>query len=355
MDIDIDIRKALPGFLLDVTLQTSAGRMGLLGASGAGKSMLLRCVSGLVRPDHGKIIIGGKTLFDSQQRINLQPRERKVGFLFQNYALFPHMTIQQNITFGLEGLPDRQKADVAARLLEKFHLHDIEKRYPSQISGGQQQRVAIARALAIEPEILLLDEPLSALDDHLRAHMIREMLEDLKDFKGRVLLVTHNIDEVYRLCSDLAIMNRGRIESMGPKDRMFQHPQTVESARITGCKNIAAAKKQMDQSIWVPGWGISLRTTSGTEVIQGYAGIRANHIRLAQEHQSENVFKGWIVDHSETPFRITLYLKLNSEPDCNNDYHIQWEITRENWRIIRAAQQPLQVHLPPNHVFFVNQ
>lgn len=355
MDIAIDIRKAFPDFLLDVSLHTSSGRLGLLGASGAGKSMLLRCVSGLVRPDQGKIVIGGKVLFNAQQGINLQPRDRRIGFIFQNYALFPHMTVQQNITFGLEGLPDQLKAESAARLLERFHLHDIGNRYPSQISGGQQQRVAIARALAIEPEILLLDEPLSALDEHLRGHMIQEMLEDLKDFKGSVLLVTHNLDEAYRMCSDLAIMHRGRIESLGPKDWLFKHPQTIESARITGCKNIAGATWEADQRIRVPAWGVSLKTASGPGATQGYGGIRAHHIRLAQPHRTDNAFKAWIADHCETSTRITLYLKIDAKPETAGDYTLQYETTPEHWQVIQTLEQPFGIELPPEHVFFVSR
>lgn len=355
MDIDVAIKKALPGFSLDVSLKTPAKRVGLLGASGAGKSMLLRCISGLVKPDQGRITIGGKTLYDSEKRINLHPRERKVGFLFQNYALFPHMTIQQNITFGLDALPQKQKEEIAARLMEKFHLHDIGQRYPSQISGGQQQRVAFARALAVEPEILLLDEPFSALDDHLRAHMIKEMLEDLKDFRGSVLLVTHNIDEVYRICGSLAIMNKGSIESFGPKEKMFQQPQTLETARITGCKNLTRAVRETEKQIRIDSWGIKVRTASEVEAGEGFAGVHANHIRLADEHQPDNTFRAWIADRSETPFRITLYMKLNSQPIGISDYHLQWEISREAWRTIRALPQPLRIHLPAEHMFYVNR
>ena len=198
MELYVDIKKKFPGFSLNIQFEGSKERIGLLGASGSGKSMTLRCIAGLVKPDEGKIIVNGKIFFDSEKGINLKPQNRKVGFLFQNYALFPHLTIKENIAFGIIGLSYSDRDLKVLQLLEKFHLTGLENRYPHQVSGGQQQRVALARTIATEPDILLLDEPFSALDEHLRSHMTKEMLGFLKEFNGSTLFVTHNMEEAYQ-------------------------------------------------------------------------------------------------------------------------------------------------------------
>jgi ABC-type sulfate/molybdate transport systems ATPase subunit len=353
MEIFIDIKKKLPGFQLNVKLTSEKDIIGILGASGSGKSMLLRCISGLVNPDEGKIIINGKTFFDSQSKINMLPRERKVGFLFQNYALFPHLTIWENISFGLDGLSKSDKDGKVTELMERFHLKNMENRYPSQISGGQQQRVALARAIAIEPEILLLDEPFSALDDHLRNHMIKEMSESLKAFQGNTLFVTHNMEEAYHLCDRIAVLNAGSVEAFDLKQKLFQSPVSLETAKITGCKNISEAVKKSEYSIEIPAWGIQVNTGMKIEAEHGFAGIRANNIKLADNSTMENCFAGWIADKSETPFRTTLYLKIGSAPENSDDFHIEWEISQEQMNEITNLSQPIYIMLEPKHLFFV--
>ncbi len=353
MALKIGIRKTFHKFTLSIDLKTDQRRVGILGASGTGKSMLLKCISGLVKPDEGHIVVNGRTLYDSSKGVSLPPRERRIGFLFQNYALFPHMTVKQNITFGLDNMPSGQQTQVADALMERFHLKELGHHLPTQLSGGQQQRVALARALAIEPEILLLDEPFSALDDHLRAHMIKEMLEDLKDFKGIVLLVSHNIDEVYRLCDSLAVMDKGHMESFGLKEDMFGKPATVESARITGCKNLTGAIRQGEDTVHIPAWGITVKTSSQVMAAEGFAGIRANHIRLAEDPKDENTYKAWIAGESTGPFQATLYLKLGSSPADAGDYHVQWEISREQQAMVHKLPQPLDIRLLPEYVMFM--
>lgn len=353
MEIFVDIKKKLPGFQLNVKLASEKDIIGILGASGSGKSMLLRCISGLVNPDEGKIIVNGKTFFDSQSKINLMPRERKVGFLFQNYALFPHLTIWENISFGLDRLSKADKDRRVTELMERFHLKDMERRYPSQISGGQQQRVALARAVAIEPEILLLDEPFSALDDHLRNHMIKEMSESLKAFQGNTLFVTHNMEEAYHLCDRIAVLNAGSVEAFDLKEQLFQSPASLETAKITGCKNISEAIKKSEYSVEIPAWGIQANTGIKIEAERGFAGIRANNIKLADNGTGENCFAAWIADKSETPFRTTLYLKIGAAPENSEDFHIEWEISQEQMNGITSLSQPIYIRLEPKHLFFV--
>ena len=190
MSLYVDIEKDLSSFKLKVEIKQEKGTLGFLGESGSGKSMTLKCIAGLEKPTRGKIVLNDRVLFDSEKKINLSTQDRKVGFLFQNYALFPHMTVSQNIELGLLKLSKSEKKEIVARYLDILKLNGFEGRYPWQLSGGQQQRVALARALATSPDILLLDEPFSALDHHLRSNMEKELMNMLKDYKGDILFVT---------------------------------------------------------------------------------------------------------------------------------------------------------------------
>lgn len=351
MGLDIDIEKTLPGFSLNINLNCSQGITGILGASGSGKSMLLNCIAGLIKPDKGIISLDGKTFFDSAKKIDLSPQKRKTGILFQNYALFPHMTIKDNIAFGLEGLDKEEKSARVNQLLDRFHIADFGNRYPSQISGGQQQRVALARALAVEPNILLLDEPFSALDQHLKQALMKDMLETLNEFNGYALFVTHNMEEAFRMCEQLVVINSGHIEASGSKQEIFRSPPTYTSAVITGCKNINVAKRVSDHEVFVPDWGINLKSFMKTEGDNCYAGIRANHIRLAEDGDTENCFSAWIADKSEAPFTTTLYLKFGAKPQSIEDYQIQCEMKKEQSANIKEPSQPLRFYFDPQHVF----
>ncbi|MDR1622945.1 MAG: ATP-binding cassette domain-containing protein, partial [Synergistaceae bacterium] len=230
MSITVSIKKSFGDFTLDVMFEAESEVVGLLGASGCGKSMTLKCIAGVVRPDQGRIVVNGTPLFDSEKGIDLSPQKRRVGLLFQNYALFPNMTVEENISVVLksEGLksggryPRRFSGgegvrDRAARLVEKFHLRGLERHYPGQLSGGQQQRAALARIMAGNPSILMLDEPLSALDSYLRWQLEEELLQILEEFEGTTLYVSHNRDEVFRLCKKVCVMNLGHSEGERPK------------------------------------------------------------------------------------------------------------------------------------------
>ncbi len=353
MGLNIDIIKKLPGFKLQVKLSCEQDIIGVLGASGSGKSMFLNCIAGLINPDEGKIILNDKTFFDSAKKINMAPKDRKAGFLFQNYALFPHLTIAENIAFGLGELSQSDKNKKVVELMERFHIEDMGNRYPSQISGGQQQRVALARALAVEPEILLLDEPFSALDNHLKTHMMKEMLASLKEFQGTTLFVTHNMEEAYRLCDRIAVFNSGSVETFGLKQEIFHNPVSFETAKITGCKNISTAIRKSEHIVEVPDWGIDVKTNMKFESETGFVGIRANHIKLADDSTKENCFSVWIADESEAPFSTTLYLKVGSEPCKSDDFHIQWEISKAQRMAIANLIQPINIYIDPMDVFFV--
>lgn len=355
MDIYVDIKKSLPDFNLNIEFEGGKERIGLLGASGSGKSMTLRCIAGLIKPDEGKIIVNGKTFFDSKKGINLKAKERKVGFLFQNYALFPHLTVYENISFGLFGLSQIDKSFKVSKIINKFHLTGLENRYPEQISGGQQQRTALARAIVPEPEIILLDEPFSALDEHLRSNMLVEMLRILKEFEGSTLFVTHNMDEAYRFCDKLALLSQGELHDFDMKKDVFETPRTIEAARITGCKNIVEAIRIDEEYIEIPIWKIKLKTISKTKTKNGFLGIRANHIKLCEMDDSENILSARIVENIESPFGQTVYLKFEGNINNSADYDVQWEVSKNIWDKVDKNSKHIRLVIPKEKVIYLSR
>ena len=210
--LSVNIKKKLGAFKLNAAFNAQDGITGILGPSGCGKSMTLRCIAGIEKPDEGHIELDGITLFDSEKGINLTPQKRKVGYLFQSYALFPNMTVEKNILCGLYHEMDKAKrGDELNRVIQLLKLECLEKLKPAQLSGGQQQRAALARILVNKPRLLMLDEPFSALDSNLRAHLRIEMKKLLEEYGGKVLLVTHDHDEANYLCTSLAVMEAGTL------------------------------------------------------------------------------------------------------------------------------------------------
>ena len=254
MAIELDIQKNFKGFSLDVRLKGQDGPIGILGASGSGKSMTLRSIAGIETPDSGRIIINGKTVFDSEAKINLKPQKRNVGYLFQNYALFPNMTVEENVAIGLPKDYDEKRL---TDMIKRFRLEGLEKRYPRELSGGQQQRVALARILAYSPDVILLDEPFSAMDTFLKEQLRIELSNILKDFDGFSILVTHNRDEVFQFCDELLILDKGKIIAKGTTHDVFENPKKVQVARLTGCKNISKVEIIDDYHIKSLEWGIT--------------------------------------------------------------------------------------------------
>ena len=242
MSLIVDIHKSLGAFQLDVAFTAEPGVTCLLGASGCGKSYTLKCIAGIEKPDRGHIELDGVVLFDSEKKINLPPQQRHVGYLFQNYALFPNMTVRQNILCGLHGERDRARRERKLReVLRMMRLEGLERHKPAQLSGGQQQRVALARILVSEPKLLMLDEPFSALDAHLRDSLKVELRDMLHSFGREVLMVTHDRSEAYNMSSRIALMDHGKLLTIKDTKQLFADPGSVPAAVLTGCKNIAAA------------------------------------------------------------------------------------------------------------------
>jgi molybdate transport system permease protein len=293
-------------------------------------------------------VINGKVLFDSEQKINLPSCDRHIGFLFQNYALFPHLTVAQNIAFGLsKGLTALQIKQKVSEQLHSIELQGFGDRYPHQLSGGQQQRVALARALASKPEALLLDEPFSALDTHLRSQLEQQVAEILDDYSGVTLFVTHNMEEAYRLCPNLLVLEQGKQAHHGSKYEIFQHPASVNVAQLTGCKNFSRANILSSQKIEAIDWGCTLEVRENIPSELSHVGIRAHHLIFTKDPQQVNTFPCYLVRTSETPHRMTVFLKLHSVGNHTHDYHLQGEIYKEKWVNIQDQPFPWYVHLDP--------
>ncbi|MEG4085199.1 molybdate ABC transporter permease subunit [Microcoleus sp. POL10_C6] len=343
----LNIFKPLSSFALDVGFDIGPEVLGILGASGSGKSMTLRCIAGLETPRSGKIAVNGRVLFDSAQGINVPSKDRRIGFLFQNYALFPHLTVAQNIAFGLQHLSEsEQKLRVKEQLIS-VQMSGLENRYPHELSGGQQQRVALARAIAPSPELLLLDEPFSALDTHLRSQLERELMQTLANYRGVTLFVSHNLEEVYRVCKNLLVLAEGKPIAFDTKQNIFDRPGNFTVAQLTGCKNFSAAKPIAETLVEAIDWGCTLTVVEPIPKSLVSVGIRAHQLSFVSGCDRENTFACWIASTVETPHRVTLYLKLHSPPNDSQDYHLQAEVFKEKWRAIKDNPFPWYVHIEP--------
>lgn len=351
MRLYVDIEKTLPDFNLKVKFTIDQGTLGLLGASGSGKSMTLRCIAGIDTPTRGKIILNDRIFYDSEKGINLPIHKRKVGFLFQNYALFPHMTIAENISFALTSLSKEEKERVVEEKINMMQLNGLEDRFPHQLSGGQQQRAAFARALAVKPEILLLDEPFSALDNYLRSQVQRQLIDTLVDYKGATIFVSHNMDEVYRICDTLAVISKGKVTAHGFKQDVFNNPPNLTAAQLTGCKNISKTRLIGTDTIEALDWGCSLKVNKKITNETSYVGIRAHYISIAPNEDFINTFKCVVSYVIEGPFGVTVYLKGLDGKKYFQSVNLHWEISKEQWLQIKDSKQTLNIHLSPEQLF----
>jgi molybdate transport system permease protein len=353
--LTVDIQTHLPPFSLQLAFDTDRQPLGILGASGAGKSLLLRCIAGIETPDRGRIVLNGRVLFDSKLGINLPSRDRQIGMIFQHYALFPHLTIAQNVGFGLPHDPALRQR-IAAQL-QAVELTGLGDRYPHQLSGGQQQRVALARALIREPAVLLLDEPFSALDTHLRFQMEQKLISLLRAYAGITLLVTHNLEEAYRICQNLLILEQGKAIAHADKHTIFHQPNRVSIAKLTGCKNFSRVQVQGVQQIHAIDWNCTLQVTEPIPTDLSQIGIRAHQIRFVKPipnpHDLTNTVPCWVAATSETPHRMTVFLKVRSAPIDASDYHLQAEVLKEKWETLKNQPFPWYVCLSPHQLMLL--
>lgn len=359
MGLSVDIRKDLGDFVLESKFETSGEVTGILGASGCGKSMTLRCIAGIVKPDQGRIVLDGEVFFDSERGIDIRPQKRHVGYLFQNYALFPNMTVQQNLMTGLLAYEkDKRKARAAVgEMMERFYLTELAQHRPSQLSGGQQQRAALARILLSRPKILMLDEPFSALDDFLRWKLELELLEVLKAFAGDTLFVSHSRDEVYRLCDRVCVMEQGKTGAMIPVKELFEQPSTKAAALLSGCKNYSQAHQDGEGYVFALDWGIRLRCDKEIPEDLRDVGVRSHYvcpISEAEAQGQENVIACEVIHVVEDVFSVVVMVwPLTAS---RREDQIRVDVSKELWREFSQREdvkQKLWVRIAPKDVMLL--
>ena len=282
--LECRIIKDFKNFRLDVDFSMGEESLALLGASGAGKSLTLKSIAGLIKPDAGRIVLNNRVLFDSEKKINLKPQDRKVGYLFQDYALFPNFTVEENIETGLRQ-GDTSRVE---QVIKDLHIEHIKDKYPHMISGGEKQRAALARILVNRAEILLLDEPFSAIDSFMRDKVENEVVNIIKKYKIKTILVSHNKEESYRLCDNIVTLNGGRSEGKLETDELFKNPPTITAAKLVGIKNFSRVKHEDSGKISALDWGMSLK--AGSKPIKKYVGVFSNKIKISGEKMAENSF-----------------------------------------------------------------
>ena len=421
MSLTVNIKKHYKNFTLDMNFELTGRRIGILGASGCGKSMTLRSIAGIHTPDEGRIVLGDRVLYDSAAGINLKPQVRNVGYLFQNYALFPNMTVRENIMAGLDvrragknherikdlketgrpgesadgrdgflsrlfGGQNREMEKRADEMIAKFKLTGLEDRLPSQISGGQQQRVALARIMAYSPEVILLDEPFSALDWFLKDRMQLEMMEMLKDYDGMVIMVSHDRDEIYRFSEELLIVDEGRVVRRGETKAVFANPGTRAAAALTGCKNFSRAERIDDHHVRAHDWGITLETEHVLPEQFSYLGFRAHQfvpvyeegparkeapeprehtqVPAAAEKSAEEKIPGSragnlpknavrcnVISSVSLQFERNYYIR--PETDEGNDTLLTWLVQRELWPELDERGMPGYLVMPEKDLLYL--
>ena len=343
MSLEVNIAKKLNGFTLRSAFTAGSAATALLGASGCGKSMTLRCIAGIVKPDAGRIVLDGTVLFDSKQHIDLPPQQRGVGLLFQNYALFPNMTVEQNILCGLKAEKDKAvRRERCAEMLRAMRLEELAGRRPAQLSGGQQQRTALARILVGRPKILMLDEPFSALDSYLREEVEGEVGSLLAGFAGTALLVTHNRDEAYRLCPDMVVMDKGRVLRTGATKAVFADPGSTAAARLTGCKNILPCTRVDAHTVRLAAGELLLTTALPVPEHCTAVGIRAHDFAPCAAG-AQNALPVKAVSSSENPFDWNLILQLPGGT------RLWWKVSKAT---LAAAEPAVPAYLaaPPESI-----
>ena len=346
--LEVSIRKKLKGFELNMELQAGRGCLGILGSSGCGKSMTLKSIAGIEQPDSGRICIAGKTVYDSAQKINWKPQKRKIGYLFQNYALFPTMTVEANIGAGVRGTK-AEKKERTSEMIRKFRLEGLESRLPGQLSGGQQQRVALARIMAYRPEMILLDEPYSALDVYLRDRLQQEMQEMLEDYDGTVILVSHSRDEIYRFSQELLVMDQGTIIRSGSVKEIFADPKRVEAARISGCKNIVKIRRVDAHTIDIPDWCVSLVMKRTVPEDITHIGFRAHDFIPVWGERKENCIAAEVGSIAELPFERKYFIKgaaKGAEEIC-------WFVQRELLGLLEEKGMPEFLEMPEEKILLL--
>lgn len=319
--LKVHIRKRIGDFSLQADFEAGDGVLSLLGASGCGKSLTLKCIAGIEKPDEGQILLGSRILFDSSEKINLTPQKRHVGYMFQDYALFPNMTVRQNVLSGMGKRPGAKEADP---YLERFCIAEYADRLPAGLSGGQKQRAAMARLAAQNPDVILLDEPFSALDSYLKWQLEDEMHGLLSEVNKPAVFVSHDRDEVYHMSSQICCMRDGQTETQMERDRFFRFPQTKTAAILSGCKNVSEVFIEGGR-VRVPAWNLEYTGSFPAGPKPNYLGIRAHSFSREITEKDDlciPVFDAHIV---EDPFEWTIFFKTSADGRT-----LQWKTPKQS-------------------------
>lgn len=346
--IEVKVKKDFVGFKLDVDFKSEKEILGLLGASGSGKSLTLKCIAGLVKPDSGRIVLNGRVLFDSEKNINLRPQERRVGYLFQDYALFPNMTLKENVLVGIrEKISKEEKNSIALEILKDLDLEDHKDHYPYELSGGQRQRAALARIIVNKPEILLLDEPLSALDEFLRWQIEISLKEIIKKHQLPAILVSHSRDEVYRLCDSISVIKDGKSEEKMSTLDLFAKPRTLAAALISGCKNYSHIEKIGEDLVHASDWGLDLQVKNLED--QDILGIRSHSLDIVTKPEA-NTFK--IDKYLEIDDVFESVIMVDSPRNHSKYGKIRISMAKEKWAALKTKED-LYVKIRPENIMLL--
>jgi ABC-type sulfate/molybdate transport systems ATPase subunit len=354
--LEIRIKRTLPGFNLDVNLTVNEEIVSILGPSGSGKTMALFCIAGLIRPDEGLITLNNRVLYSSKDQIFIAPRKRKIGFVFQNYALFPHLTVAENIAYGLSGQPTQTVADKVAELLEVINIPALKDRYPVELSSGQQQRVALARALAPEPEALLLDEPFSALDTYRKERLEYELLSLYHYYRGDILFVTHDLDQGFKVGKKIAVFDNGNTVQCADKNTVISFPVNRTAARLAGFKNLVegrvVALSSDAATVFIPEFDQQL--TVNAPALMNFSkdqpvivGIRPEHLDIVDQPTGnaipchlDKLVKGVTTLHS-------YYYAVN---DQQKRYSLEYRYPKEQSMQPEKRTNPCYLYFDPHHL-----
>jgi len=368
--LEVRVVKRLPGFTLDAKWHAGDEVVTLFGPSGAGKTLTLQCLAGLIRPDEGRIVVNGTVFFDSSSRIDLPTQMRRLGYVFQGHALFPHLSVADNVAYGLHGRPRGERQRRTAEILERLGLGELTGRRPSELSGGQRQRVALGRALAPDPALLLLDEPLSALDAPLRRQLREELLAVVREWGKTTVLVTHDLPEAFQLSDRVVVYEAGQVVQQAPKTELLSAPASERVARLMGVRNILSGtvQKAMQDRIQLRWRGQTLEAVnSPTHSYLPEPGaplsffIRPEYVRLIRKDHAPadaahhmNLMSGRVVGERDFGPTWTLYFTLD-EPGAvaQGDYDLEIEVPRMVYEILEIARDrhwKLSIHRGSIHV-----
>lgn len=354
--IRIDVSLTLGDFRLAPNLEVGPGITVLFGQSGAGKTLTLEAIAGLLTPDRGRIAIHDRPVFDAAANLNVPPYDRRLGYVVQSYALFPHLTVAQNVAYGVFDLPRAEREQRVNALLRTLGIHDLADRRPAHISGGQAQRTALARALVRRPQALLLDEPFAALDEGVALTLRRELRRLVRDLDLPVLMVTHDLTEASHIGDRIAVMDAGQVLQVGDRPDVLQRPRTARVARLLGIANVLEGRVLGAEN------GVAVHTPIGplqtvqTDTPEGsvHVAIRADQIILTRPDRPAddrpNTLDIEITDEADFGHSRTLYARVANGADpatptleiqiAPHPYQVMGVATRRRWR----------VHVPPEAV-----